>query len=320
MAHELDFSKGRAAFAYVGEKAWHGLGQELKENATLDQWRVAAGFDWEVKSAPLVFRGEGFDEQTIAKRKALYRSDTGACLSTVSDNYRVVQPSEVMGFFDELARAGGFRLETAGCLKGGGVYWALARTGAELKIGGVDVVLPYLLLATSCDKSLSTTAMLTSIRVVCNNTLTYAVEGTNSSVLRIPHSTGFDKNRVLKQFGLIDDSWKTFGERCNLLAETPISDEQAEKFYEELLYPGVEEVDPAKKPALLQLLDTYRNGVGQDVRTARGTVWGVVNAVTRYVDHEKKSASRDNRLTSAWFGSGARLKQEAWEQALKLAA
>ena len=27
MAHELDFSNGRANMAYVGEKPWHGLGR-----------------------------------------------------------------------------------------------------------------------------------------------------------------------------------------------------------------------------------------------------------------------------------------------------
>ena len=29
MAHELDMTNNRANMAYVGDKPWHGLGQEL---------------------------------------------------------------------------------------------------------------------------------------------------------------------------------------------------------------------------------------------------------------------------------------------------
>ena len=46
MAALLDMSTGKAGIAYVGEVPWHGLGQELEEGASLDQWRVAAGLDW----------------------------------------------------------------------------------------------------------------------------------------------------------------------------------------------------------------------------------------------------------------------------------
>lgn len=316
MAHELDMTNNRANMAYVGEMPWHGLGFELQQDAPIDEWRVAAGFDWQVKSAPISFAPEGFEEVQIAKRKALYRSDTGANLSVVSDMYKVVQPAEVMDFFAEVCRAGGFRMETAGMLKGGAVYWALARTGCELNLGGHDIVLPYMLLATSCDKTLSTTAMLTSTRVVCNNTLSYAVEGTSTNALRIPHSTGFDPKRVMTEFGLIDGSWDAFGAKAKDMTRRTVSQEEAVAFYLKLMCPNETDIDLSKaRPALTALLHTYEHGVGQDEASARGTVWGLVNAVTRYVDHDKKSASRDNRLTSAWFGSGARLKQNAWDAA-----
>jgi len=321
MAHELDMSNDRANMAYVGETPWHGLGFALPEEAPIEVWREAAGFNWEVKKAPIEYVAEGFDVQTIPKRSALYRSDTGAPLSVVSDMYKVVQPAEVMDFFAEVCKVGGFKMETAGMLKSGAVYWALARTGSELNLGGKDIILPYMLLATSCDKSLSTTAMLTSTRVVCNNTLTYAVEGKNSAALRIPHSTGFDPKRVMAEFGLIDGSWEAFGKKAKQLVETRVSKEQMIQFYMELMYPNQSDMDiTVKRPALDALIATYELGVGQQTKTANGTAWGLVNAVTRYVDHDKKSGSRDNRLTSAWFGAGARLKQAAWDRAMDLVA
>ena len=99
-----------------------------------------------------------------------------------------MQPHDVLGFYRDLVSVSGFELETAGVLKGGKKLWALARTGDEMMLSGMDQVKGYLLLATSCDGSLATTAQFTSIRVVCNNTLQMAV-GDNLGAVRVPHST-----------------------------------------------------------------------------------------------------------------------------------
>jgi hypothetical protein len=64
----------------------------------------------------------------------------------------------------------------------------------------------------------------------------------------------------------------------------------------------------------------YRTGQGADLPSAHGTAWGLVNAVTGYVDHQKRARSVDHRLDSAWFGPGAQLKQAAWDEAVKLVA
>jgi hypothetical protein len=45
-----------------------------------------------------------------------------------------------------------------------------------------------------------------------------------------------------------------------------------------------------------------------------------MNAVTEHVDFHQRARSQDNRLTSAWFGSGAVLKQKAFNELEKLAA
>ena len=65
----------------------------------------------------------------------------------------------------------------------------------------IVVVTGYLLLATSCDGTLATTATPTTVRVVCNNTLTIALNGA-SQAIRVPHSTSFDPLAIKKQLGL----------------------------------------------------------------------------------------------------------------------
>jgi hypothetical protein len=61
-------------------------------------------------------------------------------------------------------------------------------------------------------------------------------------------------------------------------------------------------------------------GMGANLASANDTAWGLVNAVTQFVDHERRARSPDNRLDSAWFGIGSLIKQKALDEALKLAA
>lgn len=61
-------------------------------------------------------------------------------------------------------------------------------------------------------------------------------------------------------------------------------------------------------------------GRGAELTAAKGTAWGLLNAVTEFVDHERRARSQEYRLDSAWFGQGASLKQRALDQALQLAA
>jgi hypothetical protein len=43
-----------------------------------------------------------------------------------------------------------------------------------------------------------------------------------------------------------------------------------------------------------------------------GTRWAMLNAVTELVDHER-GRSNNTRIESAWFGTGAALKNKALE-------
>jgi len=50
----------------------------------------------------------------------------------------------------------------------------------------------------------------------------------------------------------------------------------------------------------------------------KNTAWGLVNAVTQYVDFERQARNNETRLNSAWFGPGARLKDEIVSELLEL--
>lgn len=328
MAHELDMSTGQAGIAYVtgSETPWHGLGQTVDPDASVDQWRVAAGLDWEAKRSPVQFENDISNElQVMVDRHVLYRSDTSTPLSVVSADYRIVQPSDILEFFSDLAKKNDFKIETVGALKGGRRVWALARIGENTQILD-DVVAPYLMLATSYDGSMATIAQYTSVRVVCNNTLQASLRGeSGNSRISIPHSALFDGPRVKADLRIKLDSWETFRLQATQLARCKLNDKAADAFLQELLAP-LAPVGKSYSPEQItktkgygRIMSLYNGGlIGGHMDAVNNSAWGMLNAVTEYVDHEKGRID-DNRLDQAWFGVGAKLKNEAFRLALEAA-
>ena len=317
--------------AYVGQTPWHGLGNQLAPRQSLDVWAKQAGMDWEIMDTPVRFIASKGNNQlgeilSYDDNKVLFRSDNNAPLSVVSNRYQVVQPREILEFYRDLTKVSGFELETAGVLKGGKKFWALAKTGQDFALKGNDVTNGYVLLATACDGTLATTAQFTSIRVVCNNTLAVALNGCSSAV-KVPHSTKFDAQAVKKQLGISVSAWDEFMYRMKTLSDRKVKSKEAENFFLRVFSEPSKE--SAGKPALgktnersmataLELFDG--RGRGSDLSSAKGTVFGLLNAVTEFVDHERRARSTDNRLDSAWFGQGASIKQNALDLALSMAA
>lgn len=325
MAHMIDTSNGRDNMAYVGDKPWHGLGSELPDGASLDQWRVAAGLDWTAELQDLYFRSRTDSLVKKADSKIVYRSDTAAELGICSDRYKVVQPAQVMEFFRDLTEANDMRMETAGSLEGGKRIWALAATGDEFRLMGQDAVKGYVLLATSFDGSMATQAMFTSVRVVCHNTLSVAVSSDGRSAVRVPHSTEFDGHKVKLEMGLVHAGWAAFETAAESLAERKVSAREQIDYILALMSTEAELKDPeslsTRKRNIIADILTRAQGraIGSQYRAAQGTAWGLLNAVTEYVDHSQGN-STETRFKSAQFGQGATLKNDAFVAALKLVA
>lgn len=317
MAHLIE------QMAYVGQTPWHGLGNQLSANQPLEVWQKQAGMDWDIKEASVQFTDVVDDTQsrliTFPQSKVLYRSDTQAPLSVVSQRYQVVQPREILEFYRDLTEVSGFQLETAGVLKGGKKVWALARTGHSATIQANDVTNAYVLLATACDGTLATTAQFTAVRVVCNNTLAVAIDDSRGAV-KVPHSTTFDAEAVKRQLGISVSSWDTFMYRMKMLSERPVKHSEAEAFFRQLFTEPRQDVSTQpNERAMSKALDIYNGrGRGTELGSSKGTALGLLNSITEFVDHERRARNTDYRLDSAWFGQGAALKQKALDRTLAM--
>lgn len=317
MAHELYIKNGKASIAYVGEKCWHGLGQELTDGASIETWKTESGMDWEILESPVFFNTPA-GSQVYAEKKVLFRSDTNEQLSIVGDGYKVVQPGEVLEFFRELVELNGMKLSTAGVLFGGQKFWALADTGRAADILKNDHIKGNLLLTTSCDGTMATSAMMVATRVVCNNTLRLALSEKSTSRVSMTHRVDFDPYKMKQEMGLIDHAWEGFIENVRQLSTRKMTENDGYKFvYDLLKKPNVEEDKQPYTVArdTLNILNRAKQGMGQ---AGNGTLWSLLNGVTEFCDHETRSRSADKVLWNSWFGHTANLKTKAYEKALEL--
>ena len=344
MAHQIE------QMAYVGETPWHGLGNQLSQNQPLEVWAQQAGMDWRIESSDVSYMAKNDRGQSIImpyeEQRVLYRSDTHAPLSVVSQRYQEVQPMEILNFYKDLTEKSGFELETAGVLKGGKKFWALAKTGQTSALKGKDVSNGYILLATACDGTLATTAQFTSIRVVCNNTLAIALKGQNSSagVVKVPHSTKFDAEKIKQQLGISVRAWDEHMYEMKQLSQRKVSQHEASAYFDAVFnntnmnitdqedniiqfYRDVatqaqvnskEKSEPNAK-SMSKAMEMFNGqGRGASLSSAKDTAYGLLCSITEFIDHERRAMSTDHRLDSAWFGAGAAIKQRGLEQALSM--
>lgn len=320
MAHELTIrADGFAEIAFVGATPWHGLGQEINPDATIEEWQVQAGMDWEINAAPVRYEayagGEKFEMKDFAGQNVLYRSDTKAPLSVVTNRYHAVQPKQVLEFFRSLVDTAGFKIQVAGTLNGGRRMWAIAQTGRYDEVVKDDGVGGFLLLSTSCDKTLATTARFTSVRVVCNNTLQMAMQD-KSHVVSYTHLSKFDSEKMQNRLMTAVSSFGSFMESAKVLQAQQLNAKAAEQFLTNLIAPMSqlqdEKFDPTKNRAYAKILALF-DGEAKGFELVGHTKWGMLNAVTEYFDHHAPARSDDARLDSAWFGRGDKAKNDAME-------
>ncbi|MDV8151888.1 DUF932 domain-containing protein [Acinetobacter pittii] len=341
MAHQVE------TMAFVGQTPWHGLGNQLPPNQPIEIWAQQAGMDWRIESSNVSYMAKNERGQSIImpyeEQRVLYRSDTHEPLSVVSQRYQEVQPKEILEFYRDLTEQSGFELETAGVLKGGRKFWALARTGQSAALKGKDVSNGYILLATACDGTLATTAQFTSVRVVCNNTLSIAIRGQSSGegVVKVPHSTKFDAEKIKQQLGISVRAWDEHMYEMKQLSQRKVTQQEAAAYFDAVFnnttmnaidqeesiiqyYLKAASLDKKSNSksepngrAMSKAMEMFNGqGRGAELSSAKDTAYGLLCSITEFVDHERRAMSRDHRLNSAWFGAGANIKQRGLEQAL----
>jgi phage/plasmid-like protein (TIGR03299 family) len=327
MAHEVE------TMSYVGQTPWHGLGHRLEvPPATAREAMIASGLDWTVEKRPALFRpSNGGPMLPASNFCAIVRDSDDAVLGMATDWWQPLQNIEAFEFFDPFIAAGAAEYHTAGGLRGGQRVWVLAKlTGGNAEVAKGDELERFFLLSNGHDGKTGIVVQLTGVRVVCNNTLTYALrrgENGREKALSINH-LGKVQDTLKAVQGVVDLANDTFAanlEQYRYLAGRQVGN--IERYIVETL--GKEgdfdrlPADPEKRKAAMprataKIVQLFDQGLGNQLPGVAGSYWAAVNGVTQWVDHER--GGNDTRLEAAWFGPGRDLKNRAVKVAMELAA
>jgi phage/plasmid-like protein (TIGR03299 family) len=320
MSHELEIVNGEASMAYAGSVPWHGLGVQVSNDLAPAEMMAAANVDWKVEKLPSFVNING--KQVPTGQESLVRTSDNHVLTNVGPGWKPVQNDEAFAFFDEFVSAGEMEMHTAGSLKNGQIVWALAKVSESFEVFKGDQVDSYLLFSNPHVYGKSVNVRFTPIRVVCNNTLSMALNNKEDNFYKMGHRTTFDPNIVKQTLGLAHEKFAKYEEMATFLGSKRFTPESLIQYYDEV-FPltsnkkGRDELtaETLSRPAkqAFEVLDAQPGA-----EFAEGTWWQAFNSVTYMTDH-LQGRNAENRLHSQWFGINQARKVVAAEKAVEYA-
>lgn len=317
MAHNLEQREGKASMFYTGDVPWHQLGRHLNKPATAAEAMEAARLDYTVVKRPMKAIINGRQYSDVPNSFATVRSDTNQVLGVVGARYEPVQNREAFNFFDPLVDRDEAIYHTAGVLGRGEKIWLLAKLPDYIKVGPKkDPVEKFVLLYNSHDGSSHIRVKMTPIRVVCKNTLTAALSGTESEV-RIKHTqSAQDKLQEAHQIlSLTNQLYAQLDFIFNRMALRKVTGSQLVEYVKTLIPDNPQAENNTRTENMRKHIISLHDEV-KDASIHRGNLFGAYNAVTEFVDHYGTQKDASKQLRSIWFGgSGEQLKRKAYQLA-----
>ena len=316
MAHNLEMnSNGDVAFALRGEPAWHNLANATfgaEDDVTTQQMLDSALLSgWDVRLEPITYP-EGYlvnKPEFMVVRNHPMQNGQAHVLGTVGARYYPYQNEQLFAFGDNLLDGGGF-WESAGSIKNGSTVFGSLKLGKSIVLdpqGIADTTENYLLVTTSHDGSTAIQAMTTPVRVVCQNTLNFALRGAKQSYkVRHTATAGDRVEEARRALGISFAYIDTFEAEAQALFATAITNKTFGDIVEALYpTPDVESAKASltKHETKIDLIWDLYNGETQ--KGIRDTAWGAVNALTERLDYYRNGRSTNgtdpvaNQATSA---------------------
>lgn len=316
MAHEIRENDGLVLFK---DAAWHGLGTVVEHAPTPMEAMKLANLDWNVNKNPL-FTKLGDDLVYVPENFALTRSDDNSVLSIVGNKYTIIQNNELFDLAGSISDT--VKVESAGSLFGGQKIFCLLK-GDTINFKH-DCVDTYLAILNSHNGMLPLSAMPTSVRVVCNNTLNMALKSDNSKMFRIRHTATADQRivemkKALQKFKATSNR---FTETVEELRSSEIKGrEDLYKFFSAaiLKVTGKQELDDKQKDTFKPILEQWESTfeIEQMTLGENANLWLAGNAVTSWLQKKEPERKMDGweerRFEANFFGKNDSLSAEIME-------
>jgi phage/plasmid-like protein (TIGR03299 family) len=329
MSHEIYKEK----FVSLRQPAWHGLGHVLEQPlSAVEAAKLIEVPQVEVEAVSGSVSGLLADYKAIV---GVEKSDAGemrTVYSIVSKDYHEITHDRFLETWD---KATGATVETLGLLYDGSSLFLTTKL-PSFGVKG-DEIEAYLLALNPLKLGKAVTVRKTPVRVVCHNTLE-ASGRQFTSEWRVIHTQdaaiqleGFLRNA----FEQSRAEYETVKDLFEILASKNVDDATVKAVYARV-YPGLEMPNEgrAADDAGLKLLAAWErsngaqikhreicynlysgDGLGSMSEAAKGTTWGVYNAVVEYEQYLKRYGQQASFL----FGAGAQRVEKAYELSLEVA-
>ena len=356
--HNLEERNGKFSFAENGarQRAWHGLGEVVNEPMFVADALKLCRADYEVKLQPIVALNDeiidamnngGFINASmlrdlmVEKSMATVRTDLNKSLGLVSDKYGIVQNSDAFKFVDMLCsgldadRSEKPTIEACGVLGNGERVFITCKMPKDIILNPRtdDRIETYVVFTTSHDGTGSVRCMVTNIRVVCQNTLNWAMH--NSGRISFRHSS-----KVMDRLDLLNKEnaefayktlglWKEYEEVFKdslehlrnvklaekdldrILAEIALADD-AKKVFLETGNIFHEDIATRGRNIFLGMKDTLESGVGQDILESGNGLWAI-NGITSYYQNEANYKNGEVMFDNVMDGNVYKKVQKAYD-------
>lgn len=332
----------RESMWWQGTSEDHGQGTVVSEHPTWEEAKVLAGLDgWEPARGDLAhplreddLRASLADvmynaELTEAERldalvdaakgaqdildgfKRIYRTDTNATLSVMSDTYQVINNSDFGEIFDAVLGQGNVKFETGGVLEGGKSVWMLSYLDEPITLPGDETfTMPYLALMSRNDGMGGTVLRPTNVRIVCKNTYNlaemgvagYTVRGKNNGQYTFVHRgdwrSRFEQAR--QAVGSARTQAKAYQAWAADMLLVKVTKTTERKFVNTFIpEPPAGTTSDRVKANIEASRDKLREILaGPTVAGAGigGTGWGLVSGAVEYLDHARNARSWETKL------------------------
>lgn len=297
---------------------WHGLGTAVEEAPDSAAAIQLAGLDWTVRTVPAVAPhplGPALPGEpprplyvTSPDLVAIQREDNGFILGHATDRYEPVQNREAFEWADGLLADDVLRYSTAGSLRHGRTVWLLAQFNEGFEIAG-EQWQRYLALTTDHSGSGSLAATLTSVRIVCANTLDAAFAG--GAKIRLRHTKSIhdrlaEAQRVMQ---ITTGQQRRMQSMLAQAAVTAVRSGLVDDVVRDIFGEPADRSGRAKAGA-----ERFRSIVGAEFVRNGQTAYSLVNGITGYADHvrsgdgTKDQARNERRFEAVTFGGGSTFK------------
>lgn len=321
---------------YFGEVPWHKEGVQVQHPLSVEEALETGGLDWEVESIKMNTAEN--PPSPVCNRIAIVRKDKTPpdpkrVLGVAHTGFKPLQNRKGARIFDSIFGKGQKVYHTGGYFGKGEVVWLMAKLPGDIHVGPGDKVCPYALYSNSHDGSRAIDFRLTTVRVVCQNTLSLALRDKGAeTVFKRAHQGSYDSlqreahDLFKKTINAVSNLEETFRQ----MLETILSDEHMELLVISLFpipkKPNVAEDAPLMKGYNTRLerikyarrtIDKLRRqGKGTELKGVRESVWGGFNAILEYLDHYQFNGR--SSMINGLFGNTAALKSKAFEMTRKL--